>query len=384
MELFDVHVLGFEVSEERATHSLMQVFGLSEAAARIFVHSVPRIGKRRVPKETAERYIRALHAVGAMVECRIATPSAADPTPTAASLPVPALSNFPGARPHIMQDSFGVMAPVAYSPHMPEIPKAPRIPADLHAIRARKGPDSLAPHWRPADAMDAGRGGSPRAPLPNASDPELASPNPDALQLSSAGQGVSPVAVAMADPELGPMIAARAADGADFDKNSRLSSPRPSTPLPDSEAPWYARPTYQLILACGIIGTMTIAASSGMFETNASRLAREFQRAGVEAGNYERATNFLTASDSRFDGLSKEQARKLLDELLTAGAVEAWVIGIAPKDGVRSAHVLLVELPEDADKRKKFFDAHAQLRQLPERARAPNADRGQRFLNLSF
>lgn len=381
MELFDVHVLGFEVSEERATHSLMQVFGLSEASARIFVHSVPRIGKRRVPKETAERYIRALHAVGAMVECRIATPSAADATPTAASLPAPTLSNFPGVRPHIMQDSFGVMAPVQYSPHMPEIPKAPRIPADLHAIRARKGPDSLAPHWRPTDGSDM-RLSSPRAPFPSLNDSELQSPNPDALMIpSNAGNAASPVAVAMADPQLGPVIAARAAEGAAFDKGNRLSSPKPGSPLPDPETPWYAQPTYQLILACGIIGTMTIAASSGMFETNASRLAREFQRAGVEAGNYERAINFMSAGDSRFDGLSKEAARKLLDELLTAGAVEAWVIGIAPKDGARSAHVLLVELPDDAGKRKKVFDTHAQRAKS---ARAPSSDRGQRFLSLTF
>jgi hypothetical protein len=380
MELFDVHVLGFEVSEERATRSLMQVFGLSEAAARIFVHSVPRIGKRRVPKETAERYIRALHAVGAMVECRIATPSAADATPTAASLPAPAVSNFPGVRPHIMQDSFGVMAPVQYSPHMPEIPKAPRIPADLHAIRARKGPDSLAPHWRPTDGPDPRRGSSPRAPFP--SDSDLQSPNPDALVISSSGdKPASPVAVAMGDPALGPAIAARAADGAIFDNDGRLSSPKPSPPPPDPDSPWYAQPTYQLILACGIIGTMTIAASSGMFETNASRLGREFERAGVEAGEYERAIKFLSASDSRFEGLPKDEARKLLDDLLAAGAVDAWVIGIAPKAGVRSSHVLLVELPEDAGKRKKVFDAHAQRAKSTQ---GPSSDRGQRFLSLTF
>ena len=58
------------VNEDRATRALMQVFGLSEAAARVFVHSVPRVGKRDVPTPVAERYVRALHAVGAVVECR--------------------------------------------------------------------------------------------------------------------------------------------------------------------------------------------------------------------------------------------------------------------------------------------------------------------------
>jgi len=192
MELFDVHVLGFEVSEERATRSLMQVFGLSEAAARIFVHSVPRIGKRRVPKDTAERYIRALHAVGAVVECRVSTPSSAEIS-AGASLPAPTVSKFPGVAPHIMQDSFGVMAPTQYSPHMPQIPKAPRIPADLTAIRNRKGPDSLAPHWKPTGpGGDARRGQSFGAPLSawdgkNDTDTDLESPSPDALFISSGG-----------------------------------------------------------------------------------------------------------------------------------------------------------------------------------------------------
>ncbi|HEY2732828.1 MAG TPA: hypothetical protein VGI70_02540, partial [Polyangiales bacterium] len=200
MDSFDVYVLRFEVNEERATRGLMQVFGLSEAAARIFVHSVPRVGKRNVATDIAERYVRALHAVGAIVECRRSGTGPISDTANRAqqmSLPAPTSSNYPGAShpPTIMQDSLGVMGPLQYSPDMPQIPKAPRIPADLHAIRARKGPDSLAPTWR--DSRDqreaaesaAWRGRSARAdstPQPTNSLNEAGFWSPDAgPQISS-------------------------------------------------------------------------------------------------------------------------------------------------------------------------------------------------------
>ncbi len=386
MELFDVHVLGFEVSEERATRALMRVFGLNEAASRIFVQSVPRIGKRRVTKETAERYIRALHAVGAIVECRTCTPSSATAVEPSlqASLPAPTVSTFPGtAIPHIMQDSFGVMAPVAYSPHMPQIPKAPRIPADIHAIRARKGPDSLAPHWRPTPGPDRG-GGSPRAPAAD-SDPELQSPNPEAL-VSSGGKLnerlASPV-VAFEDRSLDPSGKAEAASGAVFDKEDELGSPRPSPgPAPtDSETPWYAQPTYQLVMAAVVIGSVTVAASSGMFETDASRLGRALEQAGIHPGQYDRASQFLAARDTAVEGMTKLEAQQLVDALIAAGGVDAWMMNITQKGAGRVSHELLVELPGDAAKRKKVFEAYAKHAKPTQRGAS---DQGQKFLSLVF
>jgi hypothetical protein len=394
MELFDVHVLGFEVSEERATRALMRVFGLNEAAARIFVHSVPRIGKRRVPKDTAERYIRALHAVGAIVECRLCNPSSAEAASGSGgvSLPAPAVSSFPGAAvPHIMQDSFGVMAPVAYSPHMPQIPKAPRVPADLHAIRARKGPDSLAPHWRPAEGPEVRVGTSPRAPAQLQSDePELQSPKPDAVaidsdgKLKAAGAGPSPAEITLGDPSSDPGVLAKAASGAVFDSDGSLgSSPRPS-PSPtvaDPEVPWYAQPTHQLLLAAVVVGSVTVAASSGVFDTDASRLTRAFEQAGITPGDYDRATTFLASRNTAVEGSTKAEVKQMIAGLLAAGGVEAWLTGIEEKSGVRTSHHLLIELPDDPAKRREIFNVYARLAKPGQQGAT---DHGQRFLSLVF
>lgn len=388
MELFDVHVLGFEVSEERATRALMRVFGLNEAASRIFVHSVPRIGKRRVTKDTAERYIRALHAVGAIVECRLCTPSTADRGSAGASLPPPTVSTFPGTvMPHIMQDSFGVMAPVAYSPHMPQIPKAPRIPADLHAIRARKGPDSLAPHWRPADAPDPRLASSPRALAHD--ETELKSPNPEALlidsdgKLKAAGAGPVPASFTMEEPRSSPMIVAQAASGAVFDSDGQLSSPRPSSnpTVADPETPWYAQPTHQLLLAAVVVGSVTVAASSGVFDTDASRLTRAFEREGITPGQYDRASTFLASRNTAFEGSSKPEVQHIVSGLLAAGGVEAWLTGITEKAGLRTSHHLLIELPDDPAKRRSVFEAYAKLAKPGQQGAQ---DHGQRFLSLVF
>lgn len=389
MELFDVHVLGFEVSEERATRALMRVFGLNEAASRIFVHSVPRIGKRRVPKDTAERYIRALHAVGAIVECRLCTPSSAESASAGASLPAPTVSSFPGtAMPHIMQDSFGIMAPVAFSPHMPQIPKAPRIPADLHAIRARKGPDSLAPHWRPSEGR--GGGSSPRAPSSSIEeDTELKSPNPDGLLIDSggkpkeAGAGASPAALATEDFSSSPAIVAQAASGAVFDSDGQMSSPRPS-PSPvvaDPETPWYAQPTHQLLLAAVVVGSVTVAASSGVFDTDASRLTRAFEQQGITPGEYDRASTFLAAKTTALEGATKPELQRMVAGFLEAGGVEAWLTGITEKGGVRTSHQLLIELPNDPAKRRSVFAAYAKLAKPTQHG---PQDHGQRFLSVVF
>jgi hypothetical protein len=408
MERFDVYVLRFDVNEERATRGLMQVFGLSEAAARIFVHSVPRVGKRELATDTAERYVRALHALGAVVECRRSGASPLGDTSNRIqpmSLPPPTTSQYPGASrpPTIMQDSLGIMGPLAYSPDMPTIPKAPRIPADLHAIRHRKGPDSLAPNWRgrgnentpsrqpgwssagfstpstpnpDGNSMDAGMYGPDSSGLPGSSDP-LAK-----LESPFRGRGRDdaappPPSDGARDPSRSPEL-----DRAALEK--LMASPTPLSPSPfapsgraDDAPPWYATTTYQLALACVMIGGMIAALSAGLFETDAKRLARAFRDAGIETGAYEPAERYLTRAGSQFDALPPDQLRGMLDRLTKAGAKGVWVCNIEQHGGTRSSRTLLVELPKNTPARQAVI---AQLA----RSRAPTNDSGQRFLQVAF
>ena len=395
MDLFDVYVLRFDVNEERATRALMQVFGLSEAAARIFVHSVPRVGKRNVPTATAERYVRALHAVGAIVECRR---TGAAPLGDNAnrvqpmSLPAPTSSNYPGASrpPHIMQDSLGIMGPLAYSPDMPQIPKAPRIPADLHAIRARKGPDSMAPNWRNADPSGT-RGRTPPAQSPQPDDnleAGLWSPDPAAMQISSdpLGQLASPFNLDKASPE--PAARQHVIDQAALD--GMLGSPAPLSPSPfapsgaaaeNEPSPWFTNATHQLLLASLIIGGMLLAMSSGVFETDTARRARGFQQAGIQAGEYEAADSFATRPSNEFAALPRGRLLELSESLLHAGARGVWVGNIKRQGTQRSAHILLIELPDDANARAAIFSQP--MAAAPLREPAPK-DSGQRFLRLVF
>ena len=396
MDLFDVYVLRFDVNEERATRALMQVFGLSEAAARIFVHSVPRVGKRNVPTATAERYVRALHAVGAIVECRRTGAFPLGDTTNRIhpmSLPAPTTSEYPGASrpPRIMQDSLGIMAPLAYSPDMPQIPKAPRVPADLHAIRARKGPDSMAPNWRSADPAIP-RGNSPIAQGPH-SDPSLEaglwSPDPAALQISSdpLGKIESPFH-AIKSPAASDAAKQQAVDQAAL--NGMLGSPQPLSPSPfapslpppvDEPTPWFTNATHQLVLACVIIGGMLLAMSSGVFETDASRRSRALQTAGIEAGEYEPADTFLARANNEFLSLTRSQLQELTEALSRAGATGVWVSNIEHHGAQRSSHALLVELPKAKNARRAIFKEHIKSASLAEPA---PADRGQRFVKLIF
>jgi hypothetical protein len=393
MDLFDVYVLRFDVNEERATRALMQVFGLSEAAARIFVHSVPRVGKRNVPTATAERYVRALHAVGAIVECRRTgtfplgdnanNPNRVQPM----SLPAPTSSTYPGASrpPHIMQDSLGIMGPLAYSPDMPQIPKAPRIPADLHAIRARKGPDSMAPNWRNADPSVSRTSPRAQTPEPEASfEPGLWSPDPAGMQVSSdpLEKLESPFNRRSSEPSVRQQVIDQAAlDG-------MLGSPAPLSPSPfapsgpavtTESSPWFTNATHQLLLACLIIGGMLLAMSSGVFETDTARRTRGLQEAGIEAGQYESADSFLARSGNNFGGLPREQLQTLTEGLVRAGVRGVWVTNIARQGMHRTSNTLLIELPADANARRAIFVQHLRSIPLP----APE-DSGQRFLRLVF
>jgi hypothetical protein len=411
MDFFDVYVLRFDVNEERATRALMQVFGLSEAAARIFVHSVPRVGKRDVPTHTAERYVRALHAVGAIVECRR---SGAAPLGESAnniqhmSLPVPANSSYPGAStpPTIMQDSLGIMAPLAYSPDMPQIPKAPRLPADLHHIRARKGPDSLAPNWRPSDRRASMSSGASS----QAGHAEMGSGGGTTVSSDEAIWSAGAIAAGAAashalssDPMASPLApvgdslespkseANAAPSGREPSGPLDLDSPLPLSPSPftasgpanlsSEPSPWYATATHQLLLAALIIGGMAVALSSGVFETDAHRQTRAFELAGIDAGAYEPAERFLNRSGSRFDALPQEQLQALVDRLERAGARGVWVGDIQQQGSRRSSRTLLLDLPNDETQRHNVFDELASTRRAGQQVAN---DTGQRYVRVDF
>jgi hypothetical protein len=412
MDLFDVYVLRFDVNEERATRGLMQVFGLSEAASRIFVHSVPRVGKRNVPTNSAERYVRALHAVGAVVECRR---SGSAPLGDSAnrvqpmSLPAPAITSFPGgpSPPHIMQDSLGVMAPLQYSPDMPTIPKAPRIPADLHAIRQRKGPDSMAPNWRNASDPNGKRGQSMRldnsVPLTNSMDgggfwsPDSPQVSSDPLgQLESPFNHPDPADADEHEPETESGAEQKRVDTAALDGDLLSPSPlspspfAPSQPQPRSQShshapseagPWYMNATHQLLLACLIIGGMVLAMSSGVFETDAARRTRAFQSSGIDAGEFEPAASYVGKPGNEFDGLPSEQLSGLLEALTRAGSPGVWIANITRRGAQRAAHTLVVELPSDPLARRAIL-----LEPLKSGALRDGlpADTGQRYARLVF
>lgn len=413
MDLFDVYVLRFEVNEERATRALMQVFGLSEAAARIFVHSVPRVGKRDVPTHTAERYVRALHAVGAIVECRR---SGAAPLGENAnkvqhmSLPAPANSSYPGAStpPTIMQDSLGIMAPLAYSPDMPQIPKAPRVPADLHHIRARKGPDSLAPNWHSSDRRTGISGASSQAGHAEMGSGGVATISSDAAIWGAGAVGAAAgQRVLSSDPMASPLAPSgdslespraevkKASDGSAGREPSgalQLDSPLPLSPspfatasgsanFPSEPSPWYATATHQLLLAALIIGGMAVALSTGVFETDAHRQTRAFEQAGIEAGAYESADRFLSRTGSQFDALPQEQLQALVDRLERAGARGVWIGDIQQQGSRRSSRTLLLDLPNDETQRRNVFDELASTRRAGQQVAS---DTGQRYLRVDF
>lgn len=399
MDLFDVYVLRFDVNEDRATRALMQVFGLSEAAARVFVHSVPRVGKRDVPTPVAERYVRALHAVGAVVECRRSGHAPLGENANRVqhmSLPAPsdaAVANVSNP-PHIMQDSLGIMAPLAYSPDMPQIPKAPRLPADLHHIRARKGPDSLAPNWRNNDPP---RGGSAGPHGSHSSDPNLWSTDPNAMALSSDPLAAleSSQAPKMHSPKQGGARSPRthadkSSSSDDEDDSDPLREGGPLSPSPfaasnptprDEPSPWYATATHQLLLASVIIGGMALALTTGVFETDQNRTSRAFQQAGVEPGTYELAARFLAHDGNRFDAMPPEQLQALIERLTHAGARNIWVADIQVAAGQRTSRTLLLDLPEDPNARHALFE---ELASTQRSGTLKTPDKGQRYLRVDF
>lgn len=219
-------------------------------------------------------------------------------------------------------------------------------------------------------------------------DSDLNSPSPEGLTIDSGGKlkevgaGASPAAPATEDSSSSPAIVAKAASGAVFDSDGQMSSPRPSpAPISDPETPWYAQPTHQLLLAAVVVGSVTVAASSGVFDTDASRLTRAFEQEGITPGQYDRASTFLASRTSVIEGTSKPEMQRLVANLLAAGGVEAWLTGITERGGMRTSHHLLIQLPDDAAKRRGVFDAYAKLAKPGQQGAQ---DHGQRFLSLVF
>jgi hypothetical protein len=324
------------------------------------------------------------------------------------SLPAPPDTPYPGTNtpPHIMQDSMGIMAPLAYSPDMPQIPKAPRIPADLHHIRARKGPDSLAPNWRASQVnrIDPISSASPvgvpfGSSMHGSSDPGMWSPDPLAMQLSSdpltelqgrraAGIALTGQAVQSGQSSEPPRAEPGSAPPRRPSSPSASSSPLSPSPFAATNStqsseptPWYATATHQLLLAALIIAGMAVALSTGVFETDVNRTSRAFQQAGIDPGTYESAERYLAQPANRFQPLQIEQLQTLVDRLSQAGAREIWVADIHHAEGQRTSHTLLLDLPADPQTRRALFEALASASQA---GKLKSPDIGQRFLRVEF
>ncbi|HMJ10596.1 MAG TPA: hypothetical protein VK524_04270 [Polyangiaceae bacterium] len=69
MERYDIYLRGFS-SSEPAVAGLQRVFGIDPKRAAELVRSLPRVIKREVPSEQAERYQQALSSLGADFELR--------------------------------------------------------------------------------------------------------------------------------------------------------------------------------------------------------------------------------------------------------------------------------------------------------------------------
>ncbi|HET8940279.1 MAG TPA: hypothetical protein VFN67_42855 [Polyangiales bacterium] len=397
MDLFDVYVLRFDVSEDRAARSLMHVFGLSEASARVFVHSVPRIGKRDVPTQLAERYVRALHAVGAVVECRrVGTAPLGESANRAQHMSLPAPSDAAVAAatnpPHISQDSLGIMAPLQYTPDMPQIPKAPRVPADLHHLRARKGPDSMAPNWHPTRRHIGSNGSSGRLRSPN-SEPSSWNENSDMLahsrdplsELKDAPDELVDRGVRGQRRGAARSPQQKAREDDDDDSEHESEPPRSPSPFAPSQSdqsasPWYLNATHQLLLAALILGGMGLALTTGVFQSSNTQITHGLHEAGLEPGKFETATSFASQAKNQFGKLSTDQLRGLTELLMSTGAREIWVADIQQVAQGRTSRTLVIELPDDPSARRAVFDELASARSGVRNV----SDTGQRYVRVDF
>lgn len=348
---FDVYVSGFEVNEARAVKGLMLVFGLGESEARHFVQSVPRMAKRRVAAEAAERYERALRAVGAMVELR-ASQSSHFPTSGRPSLPAPEGANLAAS-------STASSLPPA---PMPVIPRAPRLPSGLLPVAATSEyPADLAPNAQ-ADA-------APRAA--EASSTWTSESIPLARSATSSGPA----------RDYGAVRHDHVGLSHSFSPSRPGSSLSPSTARPRvPERPWYANGVNQLLVLALLAGASYQAYSLGVFRSDDGGLDAAFAKAGLSVGHYEDVKSFLDKPDSRFEGLARAHLDALLAGVERAGAKRAWVIDVSSRDGARVSRSLLIELPSEAAARRTIFWQHARKA----KGDAVPDDVGQPYLRLDF
>lgn len=360
MEHFDVFVAGFEVSEERAIRGLMQVFGLSESAARNFLRSVPRMGKRRQPQDAAQRYAQVLRSVGAVVECRpsraTVPPSAADAASRAlTSLPAPASLPSSSASPTGAADTL-------------QIPRAPRVPSELV--------DAQGSDWLLTDETASNRlltGLAATKPLPGVDDarnagvlrPADSGPTPELAQVAHGSR--SAMSVRPANAEI---------------MGVAYVSARPSLPAPMStRRGWGLQLSRAQVLAlcCVFAAVGYIGHQHHWLQTEPSVREAQWHAEGIDCGDYDDATHYLTQAGDQLEGVATPRLQTMLDTLQRAGAPQVWVIGITKVAGHRSASTLLIQLPQGAQQRQTLF-----FQDLPTLTRRPPPDTGQRYLKLDL
>jgi hypothetical protein len=281
------------------------------------------------------------------------------------------------------------MAPLAYSPDMPQIPKAPRVPADLHQLRARKGPDSMAPNWHPTRRARSGNQPSGRA---QNSEPSSWDENSDLLAhsrdpLSELNDQPDDIAERGVHGQRrgaarSPQTAREDDSDSDSDSEPPPLSASPFAPSQPGEhiGPWYTNATHQLLLAALILGAMGLALSAGVFQSSDTHITNALHEVGLDPGTYETATSFVAQNKNQFAKLSAEQLRGLTDVLMSTGAREIWVANIQQVAHSRTSRTLVIELPEDSTVRRAVFDELASAR-----AGGRNvSDTGQRYVRVEF
>jgi hypothetical protein len=356
MELFDVYVARFTVPEERAVRGLMRVFGLSEASARIFYRSLPRMGKRQVPLMAAERYMRALSSVGAVSECRASKPITIDgtrssrPPPAGTSLPPPNTTTPPSLQSGPAGPSSSGFVP--FGDQMPVIPKAARLPRELSGATSA--------------AYDGEHDGSGFA----GSNLVLADVGPN----SDLARGTRGSYIPTRDSSSRAIRPDYVGIASSFAPKPGSSQPVPRTTF------WYKYGTALVFLIAMLLGALGVGYIRGWFETDDGRREAEWANIGIATGDYENVRTFLSGRGRRFERMPDSEAQLIIDGLFRAGARDIWAIRIREIDGARTSGGVIVALPSDMSARRTIFFQHAPL--TPTRDIAE--DRGQPYLVLDL
>jgi hypothetical protein len=374
MEHFDVYVAGFDVGEDRAVPGLMQVFGMNEATAQLFFRSLPLTAKRNQTADAADRYVRALRSIGAVVRCH----ESRAPSPSNPASHEPSAASPKSLAPPLSTAAARLAGPDA--PLAPSIPKAGRLPQDLVALAPPHAAPDL-PQWFEADAAETTRALTASLPAPISFGPPGMGVRHDALTLENTG--LPPI------PELDPVAARGRGQWAPRPDHVGTLHSHPPSRAPGVPARSPSRPPppvglqrHQVLIACAlaVAGLLYFAYGRGVFETEAGRTLRSFAREGIDPGVYRAARTFLDTPGVRFEGVDDTRLRTLLDGVIRAGAPHVWVAGIEAVDGIQVAHCLLIELPDDAGARRTVLFQHVQP-VLPDQV---PADTGQRYLRLTF